>query len=568
MGDSFIIAVDLGTSFSGYAFSITSRQQEIDPQVKYWGKKYGKETPKTPSCILFNGQKQFNSFGYEAKETYLSKLGAEAKDYLFFESFKMSLYGKKLSLDLKIKAANGKEMKAVEVFTEALKFLKDDALTTIAQNTQGRKFAAADFTWVLTVPAIWDHSAKQFMREAATRAGIVTRGNEDKLVIALEPEAASVYCKKLPSEGFITENLGKKKLDQSPGTQYIVVDCGGGTIDITVHEVLPGGTLKELHRASGNDLGGQTVDRKFKQFLSKIFCDGVWDEYEKKYPSELQKLMYDFTLFKKTDDDVEIACPFKLGKLAEKKKKKVDKFFRKVDGASWDDGAIKISRETMKSFYEESLQGISQSLDEIFDKAFKIKYILLVGGFADSEILRNHVAEEFHDYKVLCPFRPQEAILRGAIEFGRNQGVVESRKGAFTYGVGVSQKFDKFRHKAEKKFTNKDGEWCKDLFKKLVEYDEDISWNETRKHTLHPVQADQTEITFSFYRTVRKNVTYIDEPHMEEVGSFTVQSPNTALGLDREIRLEIKFGFTEMTAKATDRESGSTEMIKINFMRK
>ncbi|XP_032424317.1 heat shock 70 kDa protein 12A-like isoform X4 [Xiphophorus hellerii] len=566
MGDSFIIAIDFGTAYSGYAFNITPRNQKTEPCVRYWGEKSARETPKTPTCILFDKYKQFISFGYEAKEAYVSRMGTEAKDKLFFESFKMSLYKRKLSLDMKIKAANGKEMKALQVFTEALKFLKEDALTTIAQHTAGRQFTAADFTWVLTVPAIWEESAKQFMREAATQAGIVTKGKEDKLVIALEPEAASVYCKKLPSDGFIAENLGDGKLDQSPGTQYIVVDCGGGTIDITFHEVLEEGNLKELHKASGNDLGGQTVDRKFKQFLREIFT-GVWDDYEKKFPNEVQKIMYDFTLFKKHEDDVEIPCPFNLGKLAEKKKK-IEKYFKKVHGATWEDGSIKISKEKLKEFFEESLEGITRCLTEILKKDFKIKYILLVGGYADSKILRNHITDKFgDDYTILCPFRPQEVIMKGAVEFGRNKGVVASRKNPFTYGIGIFQRFDKFRHREDKKFTNKDGVWCRDIFMKLVDVGEDVCWNETREHTLYPVEAAQKAMSFSFYRTKKKHVAYIDEPDTEEIGSFVVESPDTTLGLSREIRLKIKFGFTEMTATGTDRESGSSQTIRINFMR-
>ncbi|XP_027877864.1 heat shock 70 kDa protein 12A-like [Xiphophorus couchianus] len=398
------------------------------------------------------------------------------------------------------------------------------------------------------------------------KAGIVTKGKEDKLVIALEPEAASVYCKKLPSDGFIAENLGDGKLDQSPGTQYIVVDCGGGTIDITFHEVLEEGNLKELHKASGNDLGGQTVDRKFKQFLQEIFT-GVWDDYEKKFPNEAQKIMYDFTLFKKHEDDVEIPCPFNLGKLAEKKKK-IEKYFKKVHGATWEDGSIKISKEKLREFFEESLQGITRCLREILEKDFKIKYILLVGGYADSKILRNHITDEFgDDYIILCPFRPQEVIMKGAVEFGRNKGVVASRKNPFTYGVGIFQRFDKFRHREDKKFTNKDGVWCRDIFMKLVDVGEDVRWNETREHTLYPVEAAQKAMSFSFYRTKKKHVAYIDEPDTEEIGSFIVESPDTTLGLNREIRLKIKFGFTEMTATGTDRESGSSQTIRINFMR-
>lgn len=50
---------------------------------------------------------------------------------------------------------------------------------------------------MITVPAIWRQEAKQFMREAAYQAGIASRESPAQLVIALEPEAASVYCRRL-----------------------------------------------------------------------------------------------------------------------------------------------------------------------------------------------------------------------------------------------------------------------------------------------------------------------------------------------------------------------------------
>uniref|UniRef100_A0A3Q2Q7M1 Heat shock 70 kDa protein 12B-like n=1 Tax=Fundulus heteroclitus TaxID=8078 RepID=A0A3Q2Q7M1_FUNHE len=568
MGDSFIIAIDFGTAYSGYAFSITSRGEEIDPYVKVWGEEVGLETPKTPSCILFDQQEDFISFGYEAKEDYLSKKGQEARDKLFFDCFKMALYGKEINRDLMIKAANGKSMKALKVFTEALRFLKYDALETINSTARGKKFLPTDFTWVLTVPAIWDPSAKQFMREAATEAGIVTAGNEDKLVIALEPEAASVWCKKLPAEGFITQNISNNSLDKSPGTQYIVVDCGGGTIDITVHEVLEGGTLKELHKASGNDLGGQNVDRKFKQFLREIFCDGIWDKYEENYPGEVQKIMYDFTLFKKGDKDIEITCSLNLGRIAQAKKD-IEQFLVGVDGASWDEGSIRISKEKLRSFFAESLQGIIHSLNNILKRHHRIEYILLVGGYADSQILQRRITEAYiGECKVLCPFRPQEAILKGAVEFGRNPAVVTTRKSAFTYGIAVANRFDESKHRAEKKYTNKDGEWCHDIFMSLVKIAEDVGWNQIKNFSLYPTNSDQTTRNYTFYCTRSKCPKYVDEEGIEKIGSFSIDSPNTARGLDREVILNIKFGFTEMKATATDIDSGSTKSIKLDFMRR
>lgn len=52
----------------------------------------------------------------------------------------------------------------------------------------------------------------------------------EKLIIALEPEAASLWCKQLPQEGFLTEGSNSKKFEDSPGVQYIVVDCGGNLL--------------------------------------------------------------------------------------------------------------------------------------------------------------------------------------------------------------------------------------------------------------------------------------------------------------------------------------------------
>uniref|UniRef100_A0A3Q2PBW0 Uncharacterized protein n=1 Tax=Fundulus heteroclitus TaxID=8078 RepID=A0A3Q2PBW0_FUNHE len=105
-----------------------------------------------------------------------------------------------------IKAANGKSMKALKVFTEVLQCLKDDALKAIMPHATGGKVTASDFIWVLTVPALWGNPAKQFMREAATQAGIITDGTKGKLLFALESEAALAWCLKLPSDGFITQN--------------------------------------------------------------------------------------------------------------------------------------------------------------------------------------------------------------------------------------------------------------------------------------------------------------------------------------------------------------------------
>ena len=70
-------------------------------------------------------------------------------------------------METKIRAANGKKVKALTVFARSIKFLKDEALNVICQRTGDDHYNADDIQWVLTVPAIWTPKAKQFMRKAA-----------------------------------------------------------------------------------------------------------------------------------------------------------------------------------------------------------------------------------------------------------------------------------------------------------------------------------------------------------------------------------------------------------------
>ena len=54
----------------------------------------------------------------------------------------------------------------MRVFSLAIDFLVKDVLTSAGERITG-SIEPEDFHWVLTVPAIWTDSAKQFMREAA-----------------------------------------------------------------------------------------------------------------------------------------------------------------------------------------------------------------------------------------------------------------------------------------------------------------------------------------------------------------------------------------------------------------
>ncbi len=68
------------------------------------------------------------------------------------------------------------------------------------------------------------------MRKAAKEANLIEYINSGNLILCLEPEGASIQCRE-DSE----ENI-KKQLKK--GTVLLVLDCGGGTVDITVHKLI------------------------------------------------------------------------------------------------------------------------------------------------------------------------------------------------------------------------------------------------------------------------------------------------------------------------------------------
>ena len=79
------------------------------------------------------------------------------------------MYFQELSNKTKIKDSNGREFNAMKIFSMAINYLKTQMLYEI--NKQKAGMSEKDIMYVITVPAIWDEKAKQFMREAAQQVG-------------------------------------------------------------------------------------------------------------------------------------------------------------------------------------------------------------------------------------------------------------------------------------------------------------------------------------------------------------------------------------------------------------
>ncbi|XP_060603565.1 heat shock 70 kDa protein 12B-like [Ruditapes philippinarum] len=184
-----------------------------------------------------------------------------------------------LKRDMTLEDEFGKPLLAVDVFGMSIMFLVDDMLKSASKGIDGI-IKPWEIHLVVTVPAIWSDAAKQFMREATKRAGIC----EDRLTIALEPEAASLYCRHLHIHKH--GDLRNESMNKLPmGTKYIVVDAGGGTIDVELCTSL----------ASSQYAGLIELKRDKMKISNKVFVQ-LFDKSVTKTVGHLKSVLSDGSL--------------------------------------------------------------------------------------------------------------------------------------------------------------------------------------------------------------------------------------------------------------------------------
>ncbi|CAG2213185.1 unnamed protein product [Mytilus edulis] len=498
-GRLLVCAIDFGTTYSGYAFQLTSDfikepLSNIKTNQVWNAGAAALMSLKAPTCLLLNKDREFVAFGYDAENQYTElALENEHNDYLFFRRFKMLLHRNPgLNRDTKIAAANGEEVQAKAVFGHGIAFLKNHALENFKR--AGMEIDENEVQWVITVPAIWTDAAKQFMREAAQRADIFN----DQLLVALEPEAASVLCR-------YTSDASGQSIFTS-GSKYMVVDLGGGTADITIHQVAEDGTLKELHSASGGAWGGIKVDQAFEQLLIDIVEEDVYAEFQKRNASD----------------------HFDMG------------------------------RE-----FKDPLEHLVEHIREILNQpvAKDTNIFLLVGGFSESPIVQETIKARFPKHKMIVPQDAGLAVLKGAVLFGHRPKLISVRVSRMTYGIGISRLFTK-GDPEELRFASGSAVLCRDVFHKFVEKGQPI--NKGDEHSM-PFSAKGQNNRVRVYTSSMKDPKHVIDDSCKLLGEMMINiSSEVTSGNNIQVRIE--FGGTELVVEAKEKNTGEVFRSRFDFL--
>ena len=410
--------------------------------------------------------------------------------------------------------------------------------------------------------------------------------NPDKLSLALEPESAALYSQENVVERIKSD---ESRAVTSRPTDYMVIDIGGGTVDITAHAEVDGGIVVE-NIPTGNAWGGTQVNEAFSDLLQKLMRDPGYKRFEASGNTSKQKAIVNSILYDEFEDQKILFGQCKtqeivvdLRKLAAFYDKELKEEVAKKDGIEYEDDRLYIDKEVVESqLFGPALDGIIKcTLEAIEENEYKVNTFYLVGGFGGCKYVHEKVTaaiEEAYDFKgrscnVLVPPTPQLAVATGAAMWRKNPEKIKARRSDATYGIGVSLTFDADKHDEHYKYYNEEQQKhkCSDVFDVFLEKGELAKADEVITASIAPARQSHTSMLFRIYSTPNLGIQYTEDKNgkstVTTIGQLVIDVPNPD-NLPREQRLvdvTMDFSGTEIQAKAKYRVTGKEVKTVCDF---
>ncbi|KAJ4360578.1 uncharacterized protein N0V89_001144 [Didymosphaeria variabile] len=347
----------------------------------------------------------------------------------------------------------------VEIVADYLGQVKNHLIKNLDNQYGPKLWRTLPITLVITVPAVWSDSAKHKTLEAVFKAGFNATyfPHLRHTVTTTEPEAAAIYT--------IKSLRGTSQDAQlHVGDGFVVCDMGGGTVDLISYRVaeLEPTIVEEVTMGTGGQCGGSFVDRGFlKWFEEKVGVDNFGkvagcraDELSRtSLPPKLGRVVQEFTLTAKSGfsgtEEYFLRLPTALSAVDDEKR-------------GMNDGEMQVTATDMKKIFEIPLRRTKELLNGQIQQArrsgkAKLKYIFMVGGFAESPYMYKELSAlaRASGIQAIKPPYAWSAIVRGAAAKGLEgdgSAAIRSRICRRHYGTDCSTRFRAGEHKESDSF--------------------------------------------------------------------------------------------------------------------
>ncbi|KAG2347369.1 hypothetical protein BDR05DRAFT_876763 [Suillus weaverae] len=539
-----VLAFDVGTTYSAISYCILDPGEvpKIEPVTRYPAQEHSGGNSKIPSILYYDSNGAVRVIGAEARQEHIIEK-AQEEGWMKLEWWKLHLRARNLAAnhitdDDIPPLPRGKN--AVEVLGDFMQYLFRCARSYIEEtHPSGSNLWRSlenRIEFVLTHPNGWEGPQQKQIRLAAVLGGLIpsTEDGMARVHLLTEGEASLHYCVAniLASDAF------------SPGQGVVVIDAGGGTLDLSAYSMTLSPTLiEEIAAAECRLQGSVFVTRRAHGLLQERLSGSRFGT-----PDVIQQMtdVFDSTAklrFRNPEDPSYI----KFGTVRDKDPQRDIR-----------NGQLKLSGQDVAKLFEPSISSIIEAFETQRKAAgTPITFVFFVGGFAASDWMFAKLQAYFQSLGISFS-RPDnhcnKAVADGAVSYFIDH-LVSSRVSRFAYGTECSVPFNPFdmEHRARQKEGTRVSE--------QQEFSETFA---IRRY--NQAACNQVEVGIMSYRGLLAKPDWMDTERNTSKIAEKLTPKRSAEGSTyyaMEIKVILLFGLTELKAMISW-EDGVSHQFPVN----
>ncbi|RNJ59235.1 hypothetical protein D7B24_002990 [Verticillium nonalfalfae] len=418
-----IVGIDFGTTYSGVAWAETQRPDRRTTITSWPVSKTireGESSDKVPTKLRYT--KGDVQWGFSIPVT--------APQNEVVEWFKLDIDPTLQDMGNTVAKEARAGRSVDELVTDFISALGEHLRYTLQAKLGGHIVSTIPLEFCVTVPAIWSDLAKDKTRQACQKApGLVATRSPIHLVS--EPEAAAIYA----LHGLDPHGL-------QVGDTIVVVDAGGGTVDLisyTITRLKPILEVQEAAPGSGALCGSTFLNLRFRKFLtSKLGSEEGFDD--EVLAEALDVFEKKFTMQAGPGDTFIVP----VGGLANNKELGISR------------GRFSLKVADLQTIFEPViLECIKLVSAQIAASGVPISAVLLVGGFGASNYLKERIRNAIdRKIQILQPPNAWQAVVQGAVMKGLAQASpsqltqvrIQNRRARKHYGTQWRTRYEERQH--------------------------------------------------------------------------------------------------------------------------
>ena len=393
--------------------------------------------------------------------------------------------------------------------------------------------------------------------------------------------------------------------------RYLVVDIGGGTVDITAIRHNEEQGIEVIAEPIGNECGGMKVNMEFSKLMQKILNDkGVGpNEGFARYlntddkavlatrkailnellNNKFESVKVDFGRkacgkeFVADDEDIAIALHYDLVEFYGVGEIKSGVAALQDDRIELDNTTLYIKFSLVAELFQPAIDGILSCTSSVLDRLKgDIDTVYLVGGFGGCKYVYEKISslneEKYREYniRIIVPKDHSLAVAQGAVKYRLKPDIIYSRVSDATYGTDICPAF-LHGHHDKKYFVGIDSRGIprrRDVLLHYVDKGEIIKSDEVITAELCPLSDAAESMKIDLYSTLDKDLEYIKDeeekpiPSVRKIGQIQVDMPNEQ-SLPREkriVEMTMDFSHTEIQVRAHYTVTGLQVKTTLDFL--